>query len=115
MTKMGVCGFASAPALSFESSCAALAGQEPPAAARGHPAMLGPVIPCPDCGRALTFVASRSHRGLWGYTQVQTYECSAHGPFFVTPGAIADTESGGLGAFGIPPGNPDLDHAFRRG
>jgi hypothetical protein len=68
--------------------------------------MLGPVLPCPDCGRALTFVASWSHRGPWGYAQVKTYECAAHGPVFVR---VAETESGGLGSMSFTSDNPDLD------
>ena len=38
---------------------------------------------CPDCGGDVTFVASWTFRGLWGYSEVQTYECPAHGPLFV--------------------------------
>jgi hypothetical protein len=37
---------------------------------------------CPDCGTDLTFVASWTFRGLWGYNEVHTYECATHGPLF---------------------------------
>ena len=40
---------------------------------------------CPDCQRELSFVGSWSFRDLWGYTEVRTYECPAHGPIFVSP------------------------------
>lgn len=40
---------------------------------------------CPDCQADLSFVASWTFRGLWGYTEVRTYECPAHGPIFVRP------------------------------
>ena len=31
----------------------------------------------------MTFVASWTVRGLWGYKDVQTWECPAHGPLFI--------------------------------
>jgi hypothetical protein len=40
---------------------------------------------CPDCQTDLSFLGSWTFRGLWGYTEVRTYECSAHGPIFVSP------------------------------
>jgi hypothetical protein len=40
---------------------------------------------CPDCQRNLSFLGSWTFRGLWGYNEVRTYECPAHGPIFVTP------------------------------
>ena len=40
---------------------------------------------CPDCQSDLSFVASWTCRGLWGYNEVRTYECPAHGPIFVGP------------------------------
>src|SRR6266480_7182879 len=40
---------------------------------------------CPDCQRDLSFLGSWSFRGLWGYTEVRTYECATHGPIFVSP------------------------------
>jgi hypothetical protein len=44
------------------------------------------VVPiCPDCQGDLSFVGSWSFRGLWGYNEVSTYECAAHGPVFITP------------------------------
>ena len=33
----------------------------------------------------MSFVCSWSFRDLWGYTDVRTYECPAHGPVFVKP------------------------------
>lgn len=47
---------------------------------------------CPDCQGELTFVASWTVRGLWGYEEVRTYECPSHGPIFVRPetAAVAD-------------------------
>lgn len=39
---------------------------------------------CPDCRNDLTFVASWTFRGLWGYKEVHTYECATHGPLFVS-------------------------------
>jgi hypothetical protein len=40
---------------------------------------------CPDCQSDLSFVGSWTFRGLWGYTDVRTYECPAHGPIFINP------------------------------
>ena len=40
---------------------------------------------CPQCQRNLTFVGSWTCRGLWGYNEVRSYECSEHGPIFVSP------------------------------
>ena len=40
---------------------------------------------CPDCPRDLSFIASWTFGGLWGYNEVRTYECSMHGPIFVSP------------------------------
>ena len=46
----------------------------------------GHVVPiCPACQNDLTFVASWTFRGLWGYNEVRTYECATHGPVFLTP------------------------------
>lgn len=42
---------------------------------------------CPHCQNDLTFVASWTFRGLWGYTEVRTYECPEHGPIFLGPQA----------------------------
>jgi hypothetical protein len=39
---------------------------------------------CPECGSDLTFVASWTFRGLWGYDEVHTWECSTHGPLFMS-------------------------------
>jgi len=41
------------------------------------------LLTCSHCQRALTFVASWTFRGLWGYEEVRTYECSEHGPAFI--------------------------------
>ena len=49
-----------------------------PAASRNDTAL------CPDCGNDLTFVASWTFRGRWGYKEVHTYECATHGPLFVS-------------------------------
>jgi hypothetical protein len=38
---------------------------------------------CPDCRSEVTFVASWTVLGLWGYKGVQTWECSTHGPVFI--------------------------------
>jgi len=40
---------------------------------------------CPECQSVLAFAGSWTFRDLWGYTEVQTYECRTHGPIFVTP------------------------------
>jgi hypothetical protein len=40
---------------------------------------------CPNCQSRVVFVASWSCRGVWGYREVRTYECPAHGPIFVSP------------------------------
>ena len=40
---------------------------------------------CPDCQTDLSFLGSWSVRGLWGYSEVRTYECPTHGPIFVSP------------------------------
>src|SRR5688572_22619706 len=46
----------------------------------------GKAVPvCPDCDSEPTFVSSWTFRGLWGYIEVRTYECPAHGPIFITP------------------------------
>jgi len=43
------------------------------------------VLRCPHCQGELSFVASWTVRGLWGYNEVRTYECPSHGPMFVSP------------------------------
>lgn len=40
---------------------------------------------CPGCGSVLSFVGCWSFRGLWGFTEVRTYECPRHGPIFLSP------------------------------
>ena len=40
---------------------------------------------CPHCQRDLSFVASWTFRGLWGYNEVRTFECPEHGPDFCQP------------------------------
>jgi hypothetical protein len=48
------------------------------------------VVPtCPHCQEALNFVCSWTYRGLWGYTEVRTYECPEHGPIFIGPEVAA--------------------------
>jgi len=49
---------------------------------------------CPDCQRALSFVGSWTFRGLWGYNEVRTYECPAHGPVFVNPEISVEHDPG---------------------
>lgn len=44
---------------------------------------------CPHCQRKPSFVCSWSYRGLWGYNEVDTYECPEHGPIFVNPPTLA--------------------------
>ena len=39
---------------------------------------------CPHCQRQLSFLSSWTYRGLWGYNEVRTYECSEHGPIFLS-------------------------------
>jgi len=39
---------------------------------------------CPHCWREPTFVSTWSFRGVWGYNEVHTYECSEHGPIFIS-------------------------------
>ena len=43
------------------------------------------MLTCPHCESRLSFVATWSFKGLWGYHEVRTYECAEHGPIFVTP------------------------------
>jgi hypothetical protein len=53
------------------------------------------VVPiCPDCQSDLTFVASWTFRGLWGYDEVSTYECPSHGPIFITSKVAVEKTSG---------------------
>jgi hypothetical protein len=40
---------------------------------------------CPHCRRDPSFLAAWTFRGLWGFNEVRTYECSEHGPIFVSP------------------------------
>ena len=47
----------------------------------------GNVSMCPHCQSDPSFVGSWTFRGLWGYTEVRTYECPEHGPIFVSPRA----------------------------
>ena len=48
---------------------------------------------CPDCQSDLAFVCSWTFRGLWGYNEVRTYECSTHGPIFLTAESSIAVES----------------------
>jgi len=53
------------------------------------------VVPtCPDCGSDLSFVASWTFRGLWGYNGARTYECPSHGPVFIPSECVAGMTSG---------------------
>jgi hypothetical protein len=61
---------------------------------------------CPNCGTDLTFVASWTFRAQWGYNEVHTYECVAHGPLFVS--AQDPTRRGGS-----PTPGPRLDGGDR--
>jgi len=45
---------------------------------------------CPHCEGDLSFLCSWTFRGLWGYTEVRTYECPEHGPIFVGPPAAVE-------------------------
>jgi hypothetical protein len=56
---------------------------------------------CPECQGELTFVCSWTVRGRWGYDEVRTYECAAHGPVFVRP-VIATAGEAGQGVEGSP-------------
>jgi hypothetical protein len=40
---------------------------------------------CHECQGELSFVCSWTFRGRWGYDEVLTFECPAHGPIFVSP------------------------------
>ena len=70
---------------------------------------------CPDCGSDLTFVASWTVRGLWGYDEVHTYECATHGPLFVS--AEGPIERGATESPGHSPDGNDRDSLIpaRRG
>ena len=48
---------------------------------------------CAGCQSDLTFVASWTFRGLWGYDEVYTYECATHGPVFITPPIATVTDA----------------------
>jgi hypothetical protein len=67
------------------------------------------VVRCPHCHGELTFVASWSVRGLWGYDEVRTYECQSHGPIFVRPQTEAVEHSSSKQASDKTPGNRDRD------
>jgi hypothetical protein len=62
---------------------------------------------CSHCQRALTFVASWTFRGLWGYEEVRTYECPEHGPIFITPRTALG--HGSEKSADSPPDNGDRD------
>ncbi len=61
---------------------------------------------CPHCRAILSFVGSSTFRGLWGYTEVHTYECSEHGPIFFGPHAAVGHVSSEQSA-------PDKDNGDR--
>ena len=62
---------------------------------------------CAECQSELTFVASWTFRGLWGYDEVYTYECAAHGPVFITPQIATVTDASQR--TGQSPDNGDRD------
>ena len=62
---------------------------------------------CPDCQKDLSFVGSWTFRGLWGYDEVRTYECSTHGPIFIKP-PVSIEQSPDKGP-DKPPDNGDRD------
>ena len=62
---------------------------------------------CAECQSTLTFVASWTFRGLWGYDEVHTYECATHGPVFITPRIAAATDA--RQRTGQSPDNGDRD------
>ena len=62
---------------------------------------------CPDCQSDLTFVASWTYRGLWGYNEVSTYECLSHGPIFIRSETAVEVTS--RGSLDIPPEQGDRD------
>jgi hypothetical protein len=58
--------------------------------------VLDNVVPiCPDCHADLAFVCSWPARGPWGYNEIQTYECPAHGPMFISAEPSVRTEPTG--------------------
>jgi hypothetical protein len=62
---------------------------------------------CPQCQEALSFVCSWTFRGLWGYDEVRTYECPAHGPIFIGP--RTSVEQGSQERTDTAPENGDPD------
>ena len=62
---------------------------------------------CAQCQRELTFVASWTFRGRWGYEEVQTYECATHGPIFIA--AQIATGAGASHRIKSGPENGDRD------
>src|SRR5262245_5463809 len=70
---------------------------------------------CPECGSALSFVASWTFRGLWGYSEASTYECPSHGPVFITAECASGVTSGPAPDIGRDEGDRDsLTPARRR-
>jgi hypothetical protein len=48
---------------------------------------------CRECQGELSFVCSWTFRGRWGYDEVLTFECPAHGPIFIRPGKPTEQAS----------------------
>src|SRR5215203_2460995 len=78
--------------------------------------LLDNVVPiCPDCQVDLAFVCAWPVRSVWGYNEIQTYECPAHGPFFLTAQSSVHAEAAGRPVQGPDDGNRDsLTPARRR-
>ena len=73
------------------------------------------VIPtCPDCGSDLSFVASWTFRGLWGYNGASTYECPSHGPVFIPSEYTNEEPSGRVTDFRRDEGDRDSLTPVRR-
>lgn len=64
---------------------------------------------CPDCDANLTLVSTWPSPGLWGYHQVQVYECPTHGPIFVSPDAVVEQGAWWGRPYVPPPDDGDRD------
>ena len=62
---------------------------------------------CPQCQANVSFVASWTCRGLWGYKEVRTYECADHGPIFVSPETTIGHEPSVASAKSLDEGDRD--------
>jgi len=63
---------------------------------------------CPECRGSLTLVGSWVVAGLWGYNEVHTYECPAHGPVFIKPELTVNHRQQGSAGNGPDHGDRDL-------